>query len=490
MKNSKLILQIVIFVFLLNTNLKAQPCKEVIGYYPNWQWYDRANLVEPSAIDYSKYSILNYAFFNANLNGSISETDSWADENLLFGQHDWVNGGYLPNTSLIDIAHTNNVKVMVSIGGWTLSNNFPAIAANPNKRTIFASECVRLLQDYNFDGIDIDWEYPGYAPHNGTPADGVNYTLLLQEIRDSIDAYGLQNGNDYLLSSCFSADPAKMQIIEWNNLIGILDMFNLMTYDFFGAFSTLSNHNSPLYAPAAGDTSFNIHSAFTNITQTYGLPASKLNIGVPFYGRSVTTCTGLHQTHSGSADNSTFWEDDGSPLYYNVLNKMNLFSSFWDSQAQVPYLLGNSINTFVSYDDEQSIAMKAQYVVDNNARGVIIWEITGDYIETSSGSGTIAGTPLADTLNYVLCGLNVNSEQHSFNENEVDFAIYPNPAKNNIFIKKDNFTEVKISDIFGREIIATKNSTINISKLSSGIYFVSLKNTKENIHRIEKLVVE
>ncbi|MEA3446305.1 MAG: glycosyl hydrolase family 18 protein [Bacteroidota bacterium] len=477
------ILLVLGFVFLMKASF-AQPCKEVIAYYPNWQWYDRSHLVEPTSIDYSKYSIINYAFFNPLADGSIAQTDSWADENLLFGQPDWVNGGYLPNTSLIDIAHNNNVDVMVSIGGWTLSNNFPGIAANQAKRTYFASECIRLLQTFGFDGIDLDWEYPGYAEHNGTAADGVNFTLLVQEIRDSIDAYGLSVGKNFLLSSCFSADPAKMEIIEWSNLIGELDMFNIMTYDFFGAFSAVSNHNSPLYTPAVGTTSFNIDSAFINITQTHGVPSSFVNIGVPFYGRSVTNCTGLHQSHSGAGDAATFWEDEGTPLFYNVLKNMNLFTTYWDSQAQVPYLLGNSINTFVSYDDEQSVALKAEYVVNNNARGVIVWELTGDYVETSQGSGTIDGTPLIDTLNAVLCSIPTSIEEDISVKNK-SLSVIPNPVRQNrniaINISDKDFTNgtIEVFSVEGKIIYSSmfNNQTkFSFSFSDKGLYIIKISN--------------
>jgi len=77
---------------------------------------------------------------------------------------------------------------------------------------------------------------------------------------------------------------------------------------------------------------------------------------------------------------------------------MNLFTRTWEDQVKCPYLLGNTINTFVSYDDGESVMHKAQYVKDHNAKGVIIWEITGDYIETVPGSGIISGTPLLDSL--------------------------------------------------------------------------------------------
>lgn len=108
------------------TNSYSQPCKEIIGYYPNWQWYDRAKLVKPTTINYSKYTILNYCFFKPETSGAISSTDSWADENLLQGEINWSTliPSYYPNTSIIDLAHIAGTKVMVSIGGWTLSDNF------------------------------------------------------------------------------------------------------------------------------------------------------------------------------------------------------------------------------------------------------------------------------------------------------------------------------------------------------------------------------
>ena len=240
------------FVFLLIAFCSfaastAQPCKEVVGYYPNWQWYDRSQLVNPQTIDYSKYTIINYAFFEPHADGSITNFDAWADENLLLGQPDWNNGGYLPNTSIVDLAHNNGVKVLPSIGGWTLSDHFPGIAADPVKRANFASECVRLIQQYNFDGVDLDWEYPGYAPHNGGPADKANFTLFLQEIRDSLDALELVTGNEYIITAAMGAAPSHQVHIEWNNVQNLLDMINLMSYDYYGTWSPQSNHLSLIH---------------------------------------------------------------------------------------------------------------------------------------------------------------------------------------------------------------------------------------------------
>ena len=160
---------------LRDTDVIVAPlCKQIIGYYPSWQMYKRSGLVVPATLDYEKYTILNYSFFAPDSLGNLKGTDAWADSILLRGTIDWSTSTndyyyYYPNTSLIDYAHAWGVKVMVSIGGWTLSENFSRIAEDPAKRAHFASECVRSLRDYRFDGIDIDWEYPGHV-----------YTLIIR----------------------------------------------------------------------------------------------------------------------------------------------------------------------------------------------------------------------------------------------------------------------------------------------------------------------
>ena len=413
MKKSNLI--ILLFVFLKITSfINAQTCKEVIGYFPNWQWYDRAKLVNPSSINYAKYSIINYCFFKPETTGLISSTDSWADENLLKGQINWSTtpSSYYPNTSIVQNAHNAGTKVMVSIGGWTLSDNFPSIAASANKRAVFASECNRLLREYNFDGIDIDWEYPGFVEHSGTVNDKQNFTLLLQQIKDSITSQGLKLNKSYKLSACFGASASHASNINWNQVVPLLDMINLMTYDFFGGWDCKANHNSPLFAPGQGDPSFNLNAAFNLLTQTYAVPSTKINLGIGFYGRSQMGATSLYGTTNCTANSSLYVEDEGSPLYYNVMKNSNLFNEYWDQAAQVPYLLGKSgttaAGTFVSFDNKKSVGKKAEYIMSNNARGAIIWELTGDYIETSVGSGVIGSTPLVDTLNYVFCNYSTN----------------------------------------------------------------------------------
>ena len=396
-------LLVIVVLFFMITEIKAQPRREIIGYYPSWQWYDRAELVNPQTIPYSKYSIINYSFFKPNSDGTIKGLDAWADENLLLGKIDYRTepNKHYPNTSLVDLAHQAGVKVLISVGGWTQSYLFSRIAADPRKRKRFAGECRRIVELYKLDGIDIDWEYPGDAERDGKPADKQNFTFLLRGIRDSLNQLGSQTGSKYLLTGAFSASKKNMAHIEWHKISPFLDAINLMTYDFYGSWDSQAGHNSPLFATAYDDSPANIDGAVKALTTIYGVSPSKINIGVAFYGRSLKTkekpevLTAL----TGKVDTITFHTDEGSPLYYNILKQHHLFTEHWDEYAQVPYLTGkDDLKTFVSYDDARSIANKAHYVTTKKLRGVIIWEMTGDCVETVENEVKTFKNPLLDAL--------------------------------------------------------------------------------------------
>jgi chitinase len=457
---------------LMAAPVVAQHNKQIVGYYPNWQWYDRGQLVNPETLFYEKYTVINYAFFRPLADGSIESTDSWADENLLLGPMIWWPVQTHDSTrSLPYLAHQAGVKLLPSIGGWTCSENFPAISASPAKRQTFVTHCISLIQMYHFDGIDLDWEYPGYAPQGGTPDDKVNFTILLQELQTALDALGNQTGQDYLLTSCFGASADKMDNIEWGNVLPLLDMVNLMTYDFHGSWDAESNHHTPLYNPPIGNPLWCFDGAFTLLTETYNVPAEKVNLGIAFYGKALANCTQLYGSHTGY-DGATFWEDEGQPLYYNILKRMDMFSYFWDDQVKCPYLLGTNINTFVTFDNTLSVDYKAQYVRDHNAGGIIIWEITGDYVETFSGSGIIQGTPLLDTIHQVF---NESVGVPSLPQTSTIF-VFPNPASQHLFITTPSApTEVLIYNLNGASVEARfKDNRLDVSNLKNGMYLLDI----------------
>ena len=413
-----------IALLLFITSVFAQtPCRDVIGYYPSWQWYDRGNLVNPQSIDYENYTIINYAFFDVLPDGSLQTLDPWADKNLLLGPINWsvAPAGYEssfdfgnpdyhhPGMAFSDYCQQAGVKLVPSLGGWTLSTNFPGVAADPIKRATFANACVELIQAFDFDGIDIDWEYPGYAPHGGTPLDYANFSILLQEVRSALDAAEITLDKELLLTVAVGASPENMSNVQWEIIEQVVDIINLMSYDYFGAWDAQTNHNAPLYAPAAGNPDFNVAQSVDRLLNTYGVDPQKIALGIGFYGRSVVTsqAPGLHVPSTGVPDYATFAADEGAPLYYSILAQLHQFETYWDEQAQAPYLTGlDGLQTFVAFDDTLSVRLKSEYAIERNLRGVIIWEITGDYIETAPGSGIIADTPLSNVIKQTFCNTN------------------------------------------------------------------------------------
>lgn len=483
------------FALFFTSAAFSQPCKEVVGYYAGWQWYDRNKLMNPQSVKYDKYTIINYAFFKPKSDGSLAISDPWGDKNQLLGpinwatapagydtQYDFGNAAYhQPNQKMSDYVHQAGAKFLISVGGWSYSDSFPSIAANPAKRAKFTHDCNTIVKLYNLDGIDIDWEYPGYADHNGTPADKVNYTILLQQMRDSLDAIEGTMGRQLLLTAAVGASPAHQANVEWNNVKNLLDIINVMTYDYYGAFDPITNHNAPLYPSAVGQPGYSCQESMDNLL-ALGVPANKLVMGVAFYGRSqMTTGTpGLHVQGNGQIDGTHFWADEGSPLYYNILPAMTDFDYHWDAVAQVPYLTGKTTNAFLSYDDEMSIEKKAQFINLRNLRGAIIWEISGDYLETSAGSGVIGQTPLIDKLNTTFC----NGSTDISSPIKLQVAIYPNPAQSQVGIfLKENVKEewtVNLMDIQGKIVLQSKVSgqdyqVLAISNLPSGVYFLHIK---------------
>jgi chitinase len=402
----------ILCIFLQShTMLQAQPCREIVGYYPAWKWFAREQLVSPQNIKYDRYSVINYAFFKPLPDGRLKGTDDWADENLLQGKINWETSpkSHYPNTSIVDLAHNAGVKIVISIGGWSESDLFPSIASDAQKRQTFASECARLSAFYNLDGIDIDWEYPGYAEHKGTPADKQNFTFLLRGIRDSLSGLSKQTGKNYLLTGAFGAGGDHFDNIEWENIAPLMDAINLMTYDFYGTWASETGHHAALFAASEKDKRANADVYGKLLIEKYMVPPSKINIGVAFYGLSFKTKgdPALYAPSLKKRDEETFKNGENYHEIDSIL-KTNTFTEHWDDKAQAPFLTGNGgLNTFVSYENARSVSAKAQYVLDKNLRGVIVWELTGDYLKnTDLSRNNLEGgisTPLVDAIHTVFC---------------------------------------------------------------------------------------
>jgi chitinase len=341
------------------------PGWRVIGYYPGWS----VDAHPPESIAADKLTHLNYAFARIDLaTGECMLGDAASDAPTFAG--------------LAKLKQQfPHLRILISIGGWDWSEGFSDAALTPNSRQRFAQSCIDLfLIQYgaSFDGIDIDWEYPtggGMSDHITRPEDTRNFTLLMEEFRRQTDALSSQNGRTYLLTA---AIPSIAPQFELRQLSNILDWINLMTYDFHGSWDSTTNFNAPLYSPddnPSGPDDSVDRAVRWHLAQ--GVPPGKLCLGVPFYGRAWSgvpaTDNGLYQPVTSVLEGNY----DYDKLVVSQINQ-NGFRRYWSEEAQVPWLYNPTAGIFITYDDPQSIALKAAYARQQGLGGVMIWEINAD----------------------------------------------------------------------------------------------------------------
>lgn len=356
---------------------------EVIGYLPSWKRIVDGSPLRPASLPLDKLTIINYAFFVPRADGSLVGKDSVGDRLLL---------SIDPDSGLVPLAHSRGVRVVVSIGGWEDSDLFPAVAATPASRGQFTHSCMDAVRHHDFDGVDIDWEYPGYPDHMGTAADTKNFTALCSALRDSLDALGRSAGRRYLLTAALPAGGEHLRRIDVQAVSEILDWLNIMTYDYYGYWDPIANHNSPLFPHPGSDSTRCIDATFRLFHEQLHVPVSRLVIGIPFYGRAYAECIAPNTPHAGP---DTLFFTPGGTGYTEIAGALPLFERVWDDNAGVPYLVHAARRVFVSYEDAESVRAKAAYAADRGIRGVMIWEITDDLRRDSS-------TPLLNALTGAL----------------------------------------------------------------------------------------
>ena len=316
--------------------------------------------------------------------------DTWYDDTT--GQDYNGNFGQLRKLK----AQHPHLKILPSIGGWTMSTPFYEMAKNDANRAVFVESAVNFIKKYDFfDGVDIDWEYPVYGgtdPELSTAADRDAYTALMRDLRAALDELAEETGREYEITSAVGAAPEKIAAVDYASATTYMDYIFLMSYDYMGAWANTTGHHTPLYNNNEEREGFNTHASVQNLL-TAGVPSSKLVVGGAFYGRGWT---GTQNTHaekgdlfplygqaSGAAKGT--WEagvQDYRDLYDNYIGTngtgINGFSAHYDEIAEAAYLWNSSTGEFISYDSPRSIAAKADYVKQYNLAGMLTWEIDGD----------------------------------------------------------------------------------------------------------------
>ncbi len=307
----------------------------------------------------NKLDVVNYAFARLEPKGDVVLPSPTADQTL---------------AALVGLRKSNpNLKVVVSIGGWG-ADYFSDVALTDATRQRMADSAAALIDKYDVDGVDLDWEYPTLpgAGISHRPEDRRNFSLLLETLRARLDQFGAAHGGRHYLLTIAAADGEFVQGIELERVGRSLDWINLMTYDFHNSLTPTTGHHAGLHLStlAPGDDRAGDKAVAQFLAA--GVPAKKLNLGVAFYGRAFT---GVDPQHDGLQQKYAKYE--GSPswseLVANDIDK-NGYVRHWDARAQAPYLWNAATHTFITYEDPQSLRAKAAFVKAKGLGGVMYWE--------------------------------------------------------------------------------------------------------------------
>lgn len=335
---------------------------EVVGYYAGWSAYQGFT---PDQIPAEELTQINYAFAQIDPDsGTILLEDAAQDKK---------------NLAALRKLRTRNpqLKLLISVGGWSDSKYFSDVASTKARRETFAASCAAFVSEYGLDGVDLDWEYPVSGGAPGTihrPADKENFTLLLQELRSQLDRQGRRDGKTYSLTIAGAAGAWYLNQIEAVKVADIVDHIFLMGYDLHGTWDTYADLNAPLYTPSAA--SLQSKTSISSCVQSYlnkGIPAEKIVLGMPLYGYAYQ---GVSSKNNGLYSTYTSARSVSYKTIKNSYLNQSTYRQLRHEEAQVPYLYGK--NTFISYDDVTSITAKAELAWSLGLGGIGFWEISQD----------------------------------------------------------------------------------------------------------------
>nr|CAH7760476.1 unnamed protein product [Callosobruchus chinensis] len=363
----------------------------VVCYYGSWSTY-RNSIGKFSVTDIKPNLCTHaiYCFIGLNDDGTVKVLDPYLDIDL--GNIKKFNAMKKQNPSL---------KTMVAIGGWNEGSlKYSAMAASPERRKSFVQSALNFLQTHGFDGLDLDWEYPG--KRGGSSIDKANFASLIKELKSAFSKHGL------LLSAAVSAAPSSIDIsYDVSTMSQYLDMINMMSYDLHGSWDGVTGQNAPLY-PSHMDTTtaskdLNIQSC-AEAWISRGASRSKLNLGLAFYGRSFTlnnpSNNGLGAPASGPGLPGRYSGESGMLTYYEIVEhlKTKEWTYKWEQEQEVPYMYKG--NQWIGFDDTRSIAKKVDYAKSERLGGVMVWSLESDDFRGLSGTNY----PLLRTANLMKVG--------------------------------------------------------------------------------------
>ncbi|MGQ9561721.1 MAG: glycosyl hydrolase family 18 protein [Candidatus Oleimicrobiaceae bacterium] len=406
----------------------------IVGYYPSWVHYS----FPPWAIDMANLSHVVHAFAWPNADGSLA---SYSD---------------FDPAGFVAAVHTGGKKALLSLGGWGQSDGFSPVASDPSRRARFMGTVTAMCQSYDYDGVDVDWEYP-------MPSERGNLTALIRELRQSLA--GLNPPR--LLTMAVPAGSWAGARYDFVALAPELDWLGCMTYDFHGSWTSHAGHNAPLYA-SGGDQCGSVHEAVTYLL-SLGLPREKILVGVPFYGRQFNASR-LYGPSTGGAE-----------VWYS-LAAAYLHAGWtyqWDDVAKVPFLINPSRTLLLSFDDTTSVGFKCAYVSTKGLGGVMVWALGQDQV----GGRQV----LLSTVGRALLGPSAVTDLAE-GQVHTKLRVYPNPCNGWVAVaytlRQPGPVQVRLFDMRGRlawqadlaeQTAGDHRLLADLRGLASGLYMCQLQ---------------
>ncbi|KAG9219949.1 hypothetical protein CCMSSC00406_0006862 [Pleurotus cornucopiae] len=384
--------------------------KVQVAYFTNWGIYG-ANF-QPTDIIPSTLTHILYSFADVQPgSGAIVLTDSYADQEKHFPTDSWDETGNnlygcLKQLYLLKLKN-RNLKVLLSVGGWTYSQSGHfSFVTSASSRATFVQNAVQLIEDYGFDGIDLDFEYPA------TAAEGQGFADLFTALRTAFDQLAARKGDatPYLLSAAVSAGPANYANLVVPQMDKALSFWNLMAYDYAGSWLSFADNQANLYGGTR--TGVNTDDAVKFFT-SHGATASKITMGeypnLLMHGVVLTYCQASlsmavpSRTPLALASLTIGPGTIEAGVYSYKALPLAGATVVENTTDVTSYSYDAAKKELVSYDTPRIVTMKAQYVASKGLAGSMFWELSTDKVGASSLVGTSAGVygSLDTTQNHI-----------------------------------------------------------------------------------------